>query len=583
MIFNNNSPLALQRELNGLSIGLGRSDITTTFQGDGAYATTNRINVPKMPLDARLTNDQMRVMRGYHIHEVGHILHTNDNSWKRACNRYQREGHMWKKDVLNALEDVMIERKINEQFAGAKYNLEHTVDAVLERNLEQIAGSEAGVNPADEVPYAILQKCRKAMGYDTPNLDAYINQLSDEVVAEADKWVSKVLTAENTTDCVKLANRLSKWMEDQGVGGSNDDEGQGQQGDEQGQEGEGQQAQDGNSDDEGIEGDRDQPNAGKGTQKATLSIQDLSKEGMEAVVQSATENVALPDEDQRTGLDTSTEMPDDMDVYSKANMRHLTEEERQKVLGERVQQYDSVLQQQSASLRRRSASLARVLQSQENEFWMGGKTEGRLDRNRMVGVLTGEENIFAERVLQQTRSTSIMVMMDQSGSMHFEFARAALVVLNETLGRAHVPYSMIGWSSGDVQILKTFKQRGRDVKVKQLVGGFGDYAGGTCPVPALLRGYHDFHQQSQEARRIMLFCSDAAFDRWEAEEMLRLNKAMEREGFEAYGCFIGEGECRTLDLAFPRGVVQCDFNSLADTLLGQLEMFLGKAVTIAAA
>ena len=477
----------------------------------------------------------------------------------------------------------MIERKINEQFAGAKYNLEHTVDAVLERNLEQIAGSEAGVNPADEVPYAILQKCRKAMGYDTPNLDAYINQLSDEVVAEADKWVNKVLAADSTTDCVKLANRLSKWMEDQGVGGSDDGEGQGQQGDEQGQEGEGQQAQDGNSDDEGIEGDRDQPNAGKGTQEATLTIQDLSKEGMEGVVKAATENVALPDEDQRTGLDTDTRIPSEIDVYSTGNMRHLTDDEKQKVLDQRVQNYDITLQRQSASLRRRSASLARVLQSQENEFWMGGKTEGRLDRNRMVGVLTGEENIFAERVLQQTRSTSIMVLMDQSGSMDFDFARAALVVLNETLGRAHVPYGMIGWSSGCVQILKTIKQRGRDAKVKQHIGGFGDYSGGTHPVPALLRGYQDFHQQSQEARRIMLFCSDAAFDLWEGHEMLQLNKAMEREGFEAYGCFIGTGECRALDVAFPRGVVQCDFNSLADTLLGQLEMFLGKAVTIAAA
>ena len=114
------------------------------------------------------------------------------------------------------------------------------------------------------------------MGYDTPNLDAYINQLSDEVVAEADKWVNKALAADSTTDCVKLANRLSKWMEDQGVGGSNDDEGQGQQGDEQGQEGEGQQAQDGNSDDEGIEEIATSRTLAR-VRKATLSIQDLRR------------------------------------------------------------------------------------------------------------------------------------------------------------------------------------------------------------------------------------------------------------------------------------------------------------------
>ena len=53
-MFNNNNPLGLQKELNGLSKVMGRKDIETTFQGDGAWADNKTINVPAMDLNATL-------------------------------------------------------------------------------------------------------------------------------------------------------------------------------------------------------------------------------------------------------------------------------------------------------------------------------------------------------------------------------------------------------------------------------------------------------------------------------------------------------------------------------------------------
>ena len=84
-MFKQNNPLGMQRELTGVSRALGAARIRTTFKGTGAHAVGNIINVPAMKLDAELNDYQMRIMRGYHIHEVGHVKHTDDNVWQREC------------------------------------------------------------------------------------------------------------------------------------------------------------------------------------------------------------------------------------------------------------------------------------------------------------------------------------------------------------------------------------------------------------------------------------------------------------------------------------------------------------------
>ena len=85
-MFNNNNPIALQKELEGLSKVMGRKDIQTTFQGDGAWADGSKVNIPEMDVDAQLSPDEMAALRGYHVHEVAHITETDYSTHK---NRYR--------------------------------------------------------------------------------------------------------------------------------------------------------------------------------------------------------------------------------------------------------------------------------------------------------------------------------------------------------------------------------------------------------------------------------------------------------------------------------------------------------------
>jgi cobalamin biosynthesis protein CobT len=578
MIFNNNNPRSLQRELQGVSKGLGNAEVETIFSGSGASAARSTIWLPTMPADATLTDEQMRVFRGYHIHEVGHILYTDDSAWENAVRNYQFENMVWKKNVLNALEDVFIERKINEAYAGAKHNLEETVERVLAKNLQQINDAGHKTSP-DELPYVILQMCRKRMGYRSQALDDYLDQVSVDMRGIASTWVPHVLAADSTSRCVELTEEIVDVIEqmeqqpesdqpEEGDGpgnGTGQDEGRERKGINESEEEDSTQ-----EDEEGTQSNNATSNRADGE----LKLDDLINNTLEDIVEEEAKTVSSTSDDPSYELPHRS--PDIVDTIYRAGIH----EDHMDRLGKVYDDHKAKLGKQ---LRKRSSSLARVLSAQENEFWFGGKTHGRLDRNRMVGVVTGEENIFAERITQQTASTSVMVMMDQSGSMNFNHAKRALIVLNETLARSGVPYSVIGWSTDTMQMLKSFKQKGLNESVRRHIGGFGDFSGGTDPFPSLIRGYEAFNEGSQAARRIMLFCSDAEFYLTCSHRMAKLNAEMEQHGFEAYGMLIGNGNPHSLELAFPRGIVVTDFRRMAETLLKQLEQLLAKGAQRAVA
>ena len=112
-MFNENNPLAMQRELSGVTRSLSGASIHTTFQGEGAYATHNCVNVPSMKLDAVLSRVVQRMMRGYHIHEVrirttpcGIMSHANltnggaGTRWKMSTSSVGRTSSMQVRYVI---------------------------------------------------------------------------------------------------------------------------------------------------------------------------------------------------------------------------------------------------------------------------------------------------------------------------------------------------------------------------------------------------------------------------------------------------------------------------------------------------
>ena len=207
-LFNNDNTTGMTTELNALSRTFGRSDIRTQFRGTGAYTDGKTIvNLPEMPVGSKLTADEQMVLRGFHIHEVSHIRHTQFRIWKREIDAMPDESKHMFKDIWNAIEDVHIERKAIDEFAGAKRNLEATVESVFAEALESSRRQRDSENYhwAMEVPMLLCGLGRLENGYMSKSLRAYCNSVPSEAYGVVGSFIPAVASAANTKATHKIA------------------------------------------------------------------------------------------------------------------------------------------------------------------------------------------------------------------------------------------------------------------------------------------------------------------------------------------------------------------------------------------
>ena len=605
-MFKQNNPLAMQRELTGVSRALGASKVRTTFEGTGAHATSNTINVPAMKLDAELDDYQMRIMRGYHIHEVGHIKHTDDGVWQSRCHGISEE----ERDVFNCMEDILVERKINNKFAGAKRNLQETINSVLEIENAQTNCMHDPIEK--ELAYAILQLSRQAMGYKSDALEEYIKTLPEDLYTEATKFVNDAMATESTIDTWSLTERVWKAMGEaknnannrkqkaqaqkpskpcndggQKLPGTEQPDGKqmkmstptSSQGDEEGKEKqEGKQA--GGKGKGEIDPEK-KMDRGKGNGQGKgdggyghLDISTLLEDALsEHINQGADGHEDVDNEDDIR----ETFMCSSRDVGSFYDAGFLNEDFNS-FLDSR---YDRDMQKLGGDIRTNCQKVARLLVAESNDFWEGSKSEGRLDRRRLSGVVAGDKNVWRKLHREESKSVGISVMMDTSGSMDFDSARRGLLVFNECLYRTSVKYRFVWWQSTNyTMVCKREDERGNTDHVKRKIALTGDWSGGTTPISAILPEL--YHLQNMDVdRRIMFFCTDGGFSAQEYKYIKFYNKmAKDIVGTEVYGVFLDcnmshykEDKLRC-DETFPDGWIDVKSKDFAKSMLEGLSSIL---------
>ena len=114
-------------EAKNVSSVLGRnSGVKVVFEGSGAYTDGDNIVLPSIDSDVELSDHNVMVARGYVDHEAAHVKWTDQKQWKAAINRFKRtkENVSLKAGCMNALEDVRIEKKLIDLYAGSRDNLD---------------------------------------------------------------------------------------------------------------------------------------------------------------------------------------------------------------------------------------------------------------------------------------------------------------------------------------------------------------------------------------------------------------------------------------------------------------------------
>ena len=101
--------------------------INVVFKGSGACTDGRTIYLPSLPQD--VPEDLVADLNGYLDHEAGHCIFT-EFSYVSACINPLH------KDLLNAVEDVRIERRMGHKFPGCKLHL-GPLNKKLDKNIDQ--------------------------------------------------------------------------------------------------------------------------------------------------------------------------------------------------------------------------------------------------------------------------------------------------------------------------------------------------------------------------------------------------------------------------------------------------------------
>tara|TARA_B100000212_G_scaffold69943_1_gene49047 strand:- start:9686 stop:11836 length:2151 start_codon:yes stop_codon:yes gene_type:complete len=247
-MFKLNSPLALKTGLEALTKVHGAKQITTSFDGDGASTNYKHITLPRLPLLAELTKKDMMVFRGYHGHEVGHILFTNKKYYNQFvddnfrvekgphfgtrtstlttpiiatdedCQRAVRKLNTFHR-IWNFLEDPLIERKLCDKFAGLPLALNAVCEAVVaESNKARRDGLRdlPDYDPRETAMFAINLNCRMSFGVGADEVQEYLDNIPEEAMPLFNKYHKRLLKLKHTSAACKLALSIfyDFWVEE---------------------------------------------------------------------------------------------------------------------------------------------------------------------------------------------------------------------------------------------------------------------------------------------------------------------------------------------------------------------------------
>ena len=609
-MFNQNSVAALKTEFDKLSEIMGTKGIRTTFIGDGAHTDGKTINLPEMDMAATMTPKDQAIARGYHIHEVGHVTDTDFGLAKAKKPPKHLHG------IWNACEDVLVERKACEKYSGSKRSLQATVDSVLgNENKHWSDNPEENAARREtwwtEIPYAALQQARKNAGYESDALDAYIEDMPDDLAKEARRFAKEMYATADTGESYELAKKISKRVKALGKELGEEDEPQpkpthkkpnpeGEDGDDEGEgKGKGQDKPDQDEgeegDGEGEDGDKpdgDKPDADKPKPKgfSMEDAEDRKADNMQDVFgkygpkpntrRVCTQFCAVHD----THLDLWKSLEQQVQIANvKARVTDI-------IVGQwrKADKRKDRLAQENLSARAQigkdvsayGARLARLLMSQESKRNEGGYSSGRIDRRRLSQLVAGNQNIFARTEDVRTSETRLMLAVDGSSSMRSINTMSAVHVVNDALGRAGVKYDVTEWGGlslgggrdvmGELPWIVTHKHSHENYRKLQTTLNFQP-VGGDTPSYAALMTYANMMSSWHEPRKILLMLTDGEpnGNNRERDMCSTLVKEMEAIGIEVIGIGIG------IDVSemFEKSVLT-DFNKLGETLLGSLEKLL---------
>jgi cobaltochelatase CobT len=564
--------------------------VKVVVTGQGAYTDGETVVVPFVK------NGDAMLTFGFLAHECSHVRNTDMQMFEDAAPTPMR------KNLLNILEDIRIERLSMDQYPGTEDDIRHMNRKVL---LEPfMPDNVANAEPLHIIHSAVLfgaywklqepQLETPALAYLAALTDLVGQSLADEIMATA----CRTLQCASTREVLALVDEILEMLpsqeeQDSAPGESKDkpDAGQKQDQDSQPQPGStepdegGDQGQAGSQpgsdqgNNSGSESDSDKNGSNQQPSSSDKGAGDSPGEGQQGDAKDGNGN-SVPDLKSMAMNATEEDLKGLIsDVGDAAGQLLGTEAARSGVeqafaltgrtaTRSELRASRSIArgQDQSAGLRQ---VLGGLLQSQV-DCRVRLKRQGlKLDGSRIAMLRAGESRVFRSKTRATRQSASIQFLLDKSTSMDKDIveAEAALyAVLAALEGLPLVSTGAISFPEAgkSCSLIKGHNER---LSAAVLAGGFGGTTNGYTPLGAALWPAAVEMLTSKQAksdRKILFVITDGiADDAYHARDMV---KRLEASGVQVIGLGFGQATDDVLRVVFSQYRIVGSVNRLRASL-----------------
>jgi len=455
--------------------------VTVFCNGDQAYTDGRRIVLPSLPepMDESLE----RMVVGYLDHEMAHVAFTDFKEVRRFV-----EKHRGFKDLLNAVEDALIEKRAMQRWPGVRANL----DALFRQVRTRVMTSVAAAKPFHR--FAVAVYLRLSHHRDLLGLDGELIGLEDlldefpsvrttrDAAALSSKllkrWLQRMTTQSPQQTAQSLVQNARKPHSEKGEAIS---EFTGDADASRGELSTQNQATDSPSDGDESDGDDGDSNASSATDRSERPASEVNATDPKMPPDSqgaSAEGEASPGESEAAdeapaNAATALSGSDDGGSLIGKVVAEAIAEAAQHVDGNAqyrifTKEYDhidvvpdaddaavSALRATAAdTVRRLRRGLANALRSAEKRWWREEQSSGDLSPKTLHRVCLDRASltIFRSRAIVHGKSTAVSLALDASGSMStskMDVARDAVRVLLEALHDLKIPTEAFTFTTGD--------------------------------------------------------------------------------------------------------------------------------------
>lgn len=599
-------------------------DLQVEIGGSTAATDGKKVMLPSIPTDVDYTADEVAVVRGFVDHEAGHGRHTNfkvarRKQWREAIRKY---AHLM--PIANGLEDVRIERHITVEYPGSKRNLEATSAWANNMYLEHHAEDPSiGGDIAKVGAVAITWEGRRRMGYDDPTIEKCLATLTPDVRKKVDAAVTAMGKKDTTLAMFELADKLlgewglrydreeaeeQKQAQAQQNGDGNDDANErNQQATQQSQAGDTQEEQAAEGDATGS----DDEDGDESSAKATSVAHGLGPEPSEAYdpnLDKTMQNIVRTKGSQ-SGAYTAHGAK--YDVHMRRGCGNAAEVwwDGLSEKARRGDDYEVIRKSIGPKLNKIRRNIERALVSTQERTWRGGYEEGQLDGRALVRGMTGSPNIYRKRQDTPELDTSVMMVLDGSGSMQgspAELCIQSAIAMAEVFEKVDIPFSVsmfntwahemnnrsykyrkdcYDWTgNGRGNALSTFLLKEYDTPLRHARNDIARYAvaarqkSANTDGDALMYIYQNYVMPRPEKRKIIIVFSDGepvgTSNFWEDKRLRAVCKTLESTpGVD----LVGMGMMDDVSSYYSNNVHVRDIDELAGSTMKKVaQMLLGK-------